>query len=88
MVWIDNLFTDKYEDIIQFLDYLQNIDWDDVWFISLLDLRDNKNIFICRNPKIRQIIEKVLWLKFKWYIAKRKWLILRKELFPLILDNI
>lgn len=87
MIWINKLLNEKYNEIIAFMDKIKEDDNNDIWLISLIDIRENKNIFICRNTNIKQKIEQKLWIKFENDIAHKKWFILRKELSPMILNN-
>ena len=51
-------------------------------FLSIIDLRQGNNTFVCFDPDYRLVLEKTLRVKFKHNIAKWFGLIMRKEIVP------
>jgi manganese-dependent inorganic pyrophosphatase len=56
-------------------------------FLSIIDLREGNNTFVCFDSDYRLILEKTLRIKFKHNIANRSGLIMRKEIVPRLVAN-
>jgi len=60
----------------------------DIVFLTVIDLEDRQNILIAPNKEIEKLLEKILNIKFADQIAIRPGLIMRKEIVPLIKEEL
>jgi manganese-dependent inorganic pyrophosphatase len=56
-------------------------------FLSIINLIEGNNTFVCFDPNYQLILEKILKIKFKQNIANRPGLIMRKEIVPKLVAN-
>jgi len=56
----------------------------DYVFLTGIDLEKGFNMFIADDEKTKGLLEKSLGVKFKGDVARRKGLLLRKEIIPII----
>ena len=59
-----------------------------VIFLTMIDLELNKNIFFCVDVLSKRVLEKILDMRFENNIAKKKWILLRKEIWSLIVGGL
>lgn len=60
----------------------------DIIFLTIIDLEENQNIIISPNKYIDELLEKILDIKFKNRIAVRSGFIMRKEIVPLLKEEL
>jgi hypothetical protein len=53
-------------------------------FISFVDIWEKCNYFVCIDKELQEILEKVLDVKFENSIAKKEWILMRKEIIALM----
>ncbi|MCD4705036.1 DHH family phosphoesterase [bacterium] len=82
------LIGDRKEEIISCLNILRKEFKIDLIFISIIDLKIDQNFFIATGKKEKEILEKILKIKFKNNVAIRKGLIMRKEIIPLLVKEL
>jgi len=49
-----------------------------------IDLENLKNYLVASDPEVKQLLEKVLEIKFDGNVAERPSLIMRKQIVPLL----
>lgn len=60
----------------------------DFIFLNIVELELDKNYFLADDNRIKAILEKVLVVKFKGVVAERNGLIMRKQIVPLIKEEL
>lgn len=77
----------KDEIIKEIQDMMKELDLD-ICFLTIIDLEANQNIFVAPNKQIEDLLSKVLNVEFKDYLAIRPGFIMRKEIVPLVKEEL
>ena len=60
----------------------------DFVFQNVLELEDEKNFFVTDSVEMKGLLENVLGMKFIDNVARRKGLIMRKQIVPLLKEKL
>ena len=60
----------------------------DLIFQNTVELEDNKNFFVAHDADTKKLLEKALNVKFINSVAERLGLILRKQIVPLLMQEL
>lgn len=88
IIGVDKLIKDRGEEIINILEKIKldmNLDY---IFLNTIELELGYNYFISSDLKTRKLLETVLDVKFDKFIAKRPNLIMRKQIVPLLKEEL
>lgn len=88
MVGARNLIESRLSEILEILDEIKASTKADMIFLSVIDLDKGYNMFVAPNAGVRDFIEKLLMLKFKGQVAFRDGITMRKELWPMIKNEV
>jgi manganese-dependent inorganic pyrophosphatase len=88
IVGVKKLITERKEDILQFLeDVKQEVGLNQI-FLSIIDLDEECNYFISTDEQIKVILSSIFDIDFQDNIAYRPGLIMRKQIIPLIREEL
>jgi inorganic pyrophosphatase/exopolyphosphatase len=82
LVGADALVSERKADLIRELGAQADAKQADYAFVSLVDLEAGQNVFLSDHEPSQQLVEQVLGVKFANDVARRKGLIMRKEIVP------
>lgn len=88
IVGAENLIAERLNEIIEILDNIKNDMKLDIIFLNTIELDDCKNYFIANDIETQKIIEKVLNVRFNGTVAERPNLIMRKQIVPLLKEEL
>jgi len=83
-----NLAKNRKDEINQELNKIKDREKIDFDFLTIIDLVDGRNIFVSDNRYVQNLLQKVLGVKFEKDIAIRSGLIMRKEIIPLLKEEL
>ena len=84
LVGAESLIQNRKDEMLKIIKDLKNSRGLDHIFLSVIDLKQYRNLFISEDNQIREIISKVLGVNFDKNLAEREGFIMRKEMVPLI----
>jgi inorganic pyrophosphatase/exopolyphosphatase len=88
IIGAERLAKDRSEEILSVLRKLKldfSLDW---VFQSVIELELGKNYFISDDNQLRAVLEKILDVRFRGLIAERDKMIMRKQIVPLIKEEL
>ncbi|MSU44849.1 hypothetical protein EXS45_01565 [Candidatus Nomurabacteria bacterium] len=88
IIGADKLIKERVADIVETLENIKSEMKLDYIFQNTIELEQCKNLFIAKDPQTQAILEKVLGVKFSEFVAERPNLIMRKQIVPLIKQEI
>lgn len=88
MVDAQSLVDKRKKEIIDDLDKLSKKFKTDINFISIIDIENGYNLLIASDAPSQKLLAKVLGVKFDNNIARREGLIMRKEIAPLLREEL
>ncbi len=88
MVGVKDLINNRLSEIVKELNTLEDKHNTDINFLSIIELEEGFNTFIATNKKSKTLLEKVLNIKFNNDVAIRNDLIMRKEIAPLLKEEL
>lgn len=88
LVGANQLIEQRKQEIIRVLEEIKSELALDVIFLTGIDLEDDKNYFVADDEQTKKLLEKVLAVKFSGSCAQRPGLIMRKQIIPLIKEEL
>lgn len=88
MIGAQKLVEERSEEIVQELEKIKKEMGLDFIFQNTIELEGVKNFFVTSDFKTQELLEKVLSVKFSGVVAKRQNLIMRKQIVPLLKDEL
>jgi manganese-dependent inorganic pyrophosphatase len=88
IIGADKLIEERIDDIIKTLEEIKSEMKLDYIFQNTIELEECKNIFVTPDIKTQALLEKVLEVKFSGFVAERPNLIMRKQIVPLIKEEL
>jgi len=88
MIGARKLVADREGEILHILDNLKKENNLDYIFQTTIDLEECKNFIVTDDNEFKKILEKILGVKFIGNVAERLFLIMRKQIVPLLKDEI
>lgn len=82
------LLDERSEEIVQELGKMKEEMGLDLIFQNTVELEDNKNFFVAHDADTKKLLEKALNVKFINSVAERLGLILRKQIVPLLMQEL
>ncbi len=88
IIGAEDLVKNRGEEVINILNRIKRELNLDLIFLNLIELEKEKNYFVTDDKKVKIILEKVLRLNFNGIFALRDNLIMRKQIVPLIKEEL
>jgi manganese-dependent inorganic pyrophosphatase len=88
IIGADELVGSREKEIISILKDIETDYGLDFIFLNIIELKEEKNYFLTDNGQIKMILEKILKIRFRNNIAERNGLIMRKQIVPLIKEEL
>lgn len=88
MIGARKLVTDREGEIIEILNNIKKENNLDYIFQTTIDLEECKNFFVTDDGAVQNLLEKILGIKFSGNVAERPNLIMRKQIVPLLKDEL
>lgn len=88
IIGAQELVNSRLEEILAALEGLRSSFGLDFVFLNLIELELEKNYFVSNDEELKSILEKVLAIKFTNTVAQRDKLIMRKQIVPLIKEEL
>ena len=88
MIGAEKLVAERSNEIVQVLEKIKTTMSLDYIFLTIIELENNKNFFLTYDIATKQLLEKVLQVRFVGHIAMRPDLIMRKQITPLLKDEL
>jgi manganese-dependent inorganic pyrophosphatase len=88
MVGAQKLIDDRGDEIVQLLEEVKEKRAFDIIFQNTIELEDAKNFFVTNDPETQKLLEKVLGVEFVGMVAERSNLIMRKQIVPLLKEEL
>lgn len=88
MIGARNLLDERSDEIIQVLERMKKEMKLDFVFQNTIELEEGKNFFVTQDAGTRKLLEEVLDIKFIGAIAERDNLIMRKQIVPLLKEEL
>jgi manganese-dependent inorganic pyrophosphatase len=88
IIGADNLIKERLNDIIQTLEKIKSQMGLDYIFQNTIELEEIKNLFIAKDADTQAVLEKALGIRFSGSVAERPNLIMRKQIVPLIKEEL
>lgn len=88
IIGADKLIEERIDDITKTLEEIKFEMKLDYIFQNTIELEECKNIFVTPDIKTQALLEKVLEVKFSGFVAERPNLIMRKQIVPLIKEEL
>jgi len=85
---VDEFVKEKLNEVEEFLQDFRKEDRLDVIFLTCVDLESGFNVFMVVDEFTKGLLEKVLGVKFERGMTKREGIIMRKEIVPLIKEEL
>lgn len=84
IIGVDKLINERLPEIESALIELKKNNYLDMVFLNAIDLKNNNNTIVAVETELKNILEKSLSIEFIGNIAKKKEVIMRKQMMPLI----
>jgi manganese-dependent inorganic pyrophosphatase len=84
MIGVKKLLDDRGDEVVGALQAIQNKQGLDMVFQNTIELEEPKNYIIAYEPETKQLLEKILDIKFEGAVAERPNIIMRKQITPLL----
>jgi manganese-dependent inorganic pyrophosphatase len=88
MIGARKLVTDREGEIIEILNKIKKENNLDYIFQTTIDLEECKNFFVSDDDELKKLLEKILEVKFVGNMAERLSLIMRKQIVPLLKEEL
>jgi len=88
MIGGEKLAMEKKDEIVQELNSITKEKGLDIAFLSIVDLEANQNVFVVPTQEAADLLERIFKIKTENHIAIRPGLIMRKEIVPLIKEQL
>jgi inorganic pyrophosphatase/exopolyphosphatase len=88
MIGAKKLIEDRGDEIIAVLQKLKSDMGLDYIFQNTIELEDQMNFFVTDDMTTKELLEKVLGVRFDGIVAERKELIMRKQIVPLLKEEL
>ncbi len=88
IIGVIKLIEERVNEIIDILNKVKNETNLDFIFLSAIDLEEEKTYFISDNESTKNLIEKILNVNFNGDIAKKENIIMRKQISPLLKEEL
>lgn len=88
MVGAEKLVKERLNDIIEILNETKEEMKLDIIFQNIIELEECKNFFITDNREMQELLERILDIKFNENVAERPNLIMRKQIMPLLKEEL
>ena len=88
MMGAKNLIEERGAEIVYTLEKIKKEMHLDIVFQNTIDLEGGKNFFIANDHQTKQLLEKVLKVRFAGIVAEKPGLMMRKQIIPLIKDEL
>jgi len=88
MIGADKLIKERIDDITKVLEEIKSKMKLDYIFQNTIGLEEGKNFFIAQDVKTQALLEKVFGIKFNGFVAERPNLMMRKQIVPLIKEEL
>lgn len=88
MIGAQKFIKERESEIIPILNELAVEMNSDFIFLNIIELHDAKNYFVITNDVVKKVLEKVLNVNFIGNIAEKAGLIMRKQIAPLLKDEL
>ncbi len=88
IIGADDLIKNRIDDILQTLNKIKSEMELDYIFQNTIELEQGKNLFITSDTETQSLLEKVLNVKFSGSVAERPNLIMRKQIVPLLKEEL
>ncbi len=88
MIGAEKLIKERLGKIIDILEEIKKEMKFNLIFQNTIDLEQNKNFFVANDEEIKNLLEKVLGVKFNGSAAERENLIMRKQIVPLLKEEL
>lgn len=85
---VDEFVEGRLEEVKEFLQDFKKEDKLDVVFLTCVDLKKEFNAFVVADEFTKDLLEKVLGVKFEKGVAKRQGILMRKEIVPLVKEEL
>ena len=82
------LIENRVDDIVLILQSLKSEMEFGLIFLNIVELEENKNYFVTIDNEVMIILEKIFNVKFNGHVAERPGLILRKQIVPLLKEEL
>lgn len=84
----EKLLKERAREIVDILESIKREDKLDFIFLNLIELEKCKNFFVTNDINLQKIIGKILNVKFNGFIAERQNIIMRKQIVPLLKEEL
>lgn len=88
MIGAENLIEERADEIITELDKIKAERRFDLIFLNTIELEASENFFVTGDGETRKLLEKVLKVSFNGSVARRPSLIMRKQIIPLLKEEL
>ena len=88
IIGVEKLIKERGEDIVKVLEAIKSEMNLNFIFLNTIELEGCKNFFITDDIQTKALLEKVLDLKFNKFVAERSGLIMRKQIAPLLKEEL
>lgn len=88
MVGAEKLIEERLNEIIDIIEETKNEMLLDIIFMNIIELDQCKNYFISNDIETQKLLEKILDIKFNGSVAERPNLIMRKQIVPLLKEEL
>jgi manganese-dependent inorganic pyrophosphatase len=88
MVGAEKLIKERLDEIIEILENIKRDMKLDVIFLNTIELEECKNFFITNNIETQKLLVKILDIKFNGFVAEKPNLIMRKQIVPLLKEEL
>jgi len=88
MIGAGKLIEERKIEIIKILNEIKKEKSLDIVFLNLLELKDAKTFLVADDENTKELVEKILSVKFAGQVAERSGLIMRKQIIPLLKEEL
>lgn len=88
MIGAEKLMKERLDEIIGILEEIKKDMTLDIIFLNTIELEECKNFFIAKDIETQKILEKILNIKFIGSVAEKPNLIMRKQIVPLLKEEL
>jgi manganese-dependent inorganic pyrophosphatase len=88
MVGAEKLIEERSNEIMNIIEETKNEMQLDIIFMNIIELDECKNYFVSNDRETQKLLEKILDIKFNGSVAERPNLIMRKQIVPLLKEEL
>lgn len=88
MIGARRLVDERGGEIILALDDIKKEIGLDIIFLNTIELEDTKTFFVAKDPETQKLLEKVFGVRFAGVVAESPYMIIRKQIVPLLKEEL